>query len=187
MRRPSVHNHFGISNRVGLSDLIRGRFETEDVVQDVEFIKNLSVITSGSLPPNPAELLASQRMTEIIKKLRDQFDIIVIDTPPAIVTDAQILATKSDGVIYVLKAGRIRSLAAQKPLEEFARVGAQLIGVVMNRIPRNRDFYYGGFTYYDPSYQASEKYYRSDEKHIGLDGSTEDKKENKDDAHKGVD
>jgi capsular exopolysaccharide synthesis family protein len=187
MRRPNVHNHFGISNRVGLSDLVRGRFEIEGVIQEVEYIENLSVITSGSLPPNPAELLASQRMTEIMNKLKDQFDMIVIDTPPAIVTDAQILATKSDGVIYVLKAGRIRSLAAQKPLEEFARVGAQVIGVVMNRIPRNRDFYYGGFTYYDPSYQASEKYYRSDEKHTGLDNSAEDKMENKNDAHKGVD
>jgi capsular exopolysaccharide synthesis family protein len=187
MRRPSVHHHFGLSNRIGLSDLIRGRYKAEDIIQNVEMIKNLSVITSGSLPPNPAELLASQRMTEIIKELRDQFDIIVVDTPPAIVTDAQILATKSDGVIYVLKAGKIRSLAAQKPLEEFSRVGAQVIGVVMNRIPRKQAYYYGGFTYYDPSYQASEKYYRSNESDIGLDESIEEKKENKNDPDKGVD
>ncbi len=161
LRRPNVHNKFDISNRVGLSDLIRGRLSVSDVLQVSEQFGNLSVITSGSLPPNPAELLASNKMTELIDQLKQAFDIIVIDTPPSIVTDPQILATKSDGVIYVLKAGKTRSLMAQKPLEEFARVGAQIIGVVMNKIPKNRDYYYGGFYYYAPSSQNKDKYYRS--------------------------
>jgi capsular exopolysaccharide synthesis family protein len=174
MRRPNVHNHLDISNRVGLSDLIRGRLEIDDVIQVSEKIENLNVVTSGSLPPNPAELIASQRMTDLLKNLVAKFDMIVIDTPPAIVTDAQILATKADGVIYVLKAGKTRSLNAQKPLEEFDRVGAQVIGVVMNRIPRNRDYYYGGFSYYAPNSQVGDKYYRTNERILPEDSSGSD-------------
>jgi capsular exopolysaccharide synthesis family protein len=147
-----------------LSDLIRGKLTAQEVTQVSESIENLSVITSGSLPPNPAELLASHRMTEIIQELSSQYDMIVIDTPPAIVSDAQILASKADGVIYVLRPGKTRRLAVLTPIEEFNRVGANIIGVVLNRIPRNRDYYYGGFDYYAPSAHVSEKYYRSGDK-----------------------
>lgn len=164
LRRPNIHNQLSISNRVGLSDLIRGKLTAQEVTQVSESIENLSVITSGSLPPNPAELLASHRMTEIIQELSSQYDMIVIDTPPAIVSDAQILASKADGVIYVLRPGKTRRLAVLTPIEEFNRVGANIIGVVLNRIPRNRDYYYGGFDYYAPSAHVSEKYYRSGDK-----------------------
>jgi capsular exopolysaccharide synthesis family protein len=161
MRRPNVHNKFDLSNRVGLSDLIRGRLNLSEVIQESDQFANLKVITSGSLPPNPAELLASNRMTQIIEELKSQFDMIVVDTPPAIVTDAQILATKSDGVIYILKAGKTRNVIAKTPLEEFERVGTKTIWVVMNKIPRNRDYYYGGFYYYSPNSHSKDTHYRS--------------------------
>jgi len=164
LRRPNIHNQLSISNRIGLSDLIRGKLTFQEATQVSESIENLSVITSGSLPPNPAELLASKRMTEIIQELSSQYDMIIIDTPPAIVSDAQILASKADGVIYVVRPGKTRRLAVQTPIEEFERVGANIIGVVLNRIPRNRDYYYGGFDYYAPSAYVSEKYYRSGDK-----------------------
>lgn len=163
LRRPNVHKRLMISNRVGLSDLIRGKLEIPDVIQVSTEIPFLSVITSGSLPPNPAELLGSLRMSKILKELRDQFDMIVIDTPPAIVTDAQILASKADGVIYVIRPGKTRAVIARTPLEEFERVGANIIGVVMNRIPHNRGYYYGGFEYYSPSIYGNEKYYLDDQ------------------------
>jgi polysaccharide biosynthesis transport protein len=165
MRRPNVHNHLNISNRIGLSHLIRSRSTLEEVIQVSKEVPNLSVITSGSLPPNPSELLASERMKSILAELRAQFDMIIIDTPPALVTDAQILATKSDGVIYVLRPGKTRIIAAQTPLEEFERIGANMIGVVMNRIPRNREYYYGGYDYYAPgsAAQGSGKLYVSDD------------------------
>jgi len=164
LRRPNVHNHLGISNRMGLSHLIRSRSNIEEVVQISADVPNLSVITSGSLPPNPAELLASEKMNNILNTLKSQYDMIVIDTPPALVTDAQILATKADGVIYVLRPGKTRSVAAKTPLEEFERIGANIIGVVMNRIPRNREYYYGGFEYYAPgSQQGSGKLYVSED------------------------
>jgi polysaccharide biosynthesis transport protein len=164
MRRPNVHNHLSISNRIGLSHLIRSRSTLEEVIQVSTEVPNLSVITSGSLPPNPAELLASEKMKSILAELKSQFDTIIIDTPPALVTDAQILATKADGVIYVLRPGKTRVIAAQTPLEEFDRIGANMIGVVMNRIPRNREYYYGGYDYYAPgSAQGSGKIYVSDD------------------------
>lgn len=160
LRRPNVHNLLGISNRVGLSDLLRGKLEMSDVIQESPMNKNLSVITSGSLPPNPAELIASNRMNAILDMLKAQFEIVVIDTPPAIVTDAQLLGSKADGVIYVLRPGKTRSVAAKTPFEEFYRVGANIIGVVMNRIPKNRGYYYGGYDYYAPGTTINEKYYR---------------------------
>lgn len=161
MRRPNVHKRLGISNRVGLSDLIRGRMSLNEVIQFSKEIKNLHVITSGSLPPNPSDLITSQKMALIIETLKTRYDKIVIDTPPAIVSDAQILSTKSDGVIYVIRPGKTRTIAVKTPLEEFYRVGAKVIGVVMNRIPRNRGYYYGGYDYYAPKAHINDKYYRT--------------------------
>jgi len=161
MRRPNVHKQLGISNRVGLSDLIRGRMSLHEVTQISKDIKNLHVITSGSLPPNPSDLVNSQKMASLIETLRTKYDMIVIDTPPAIVSDAQILSTKSDGVIFIVRPGKTRAIAVKTPLEEFYRVGANVIGVVMNRIPRNRGYYYGGYDYYAPKAHINEKYYRS--------------------------
>jgi capsular exopolysaccharide synthesis family protein len=163
MRQPNVHHSLGISNRVGLSDLIRGRMSIPEVIQISSDIPFLNVITSGSLPPNPAELLASKRMSKILEDLKSQFDMIVVDTPPAIVTDSQSLASKADGVIYVIRPGKTRAPLARTPLEEFERVGANMIGVVMNRIPHNRSYYYGGFEYYSPKISGKEKYYLSDD------------------------
>jgi len=161
MRRPNVHSHLGISNRMGLSDLIRGRMSASEVIQHSEEVENLFVMTSGSLPPNPAELLTSKKMGDILIDLKKQFDVIIIDTPPSVVTDAQILSTKADGVIFVIRPGKTRLIAARTPLEELNRVGAKIVGVVMNRIPRNRKFYYGGYDYYAPKAHISEKYYRT--------------------------
>lgn len=161
LRRPNVHQQLGISNRVGLSDLIRGRMSFHEVTQISKDLRNLHVITSGSLPPNPADLIASRKMATIIETLRTKYDMIVIDTPPAIVSDSQILSTKSDGVIFVIRPGKTRAISVKTPLEEFYRVGANMIGVVMNRIPRNRSYYYGGYDYYAPKAHIDEKYYRS--------------------------
>jgi len=161
MRRPNVHKQLGISNRAGLSDLIRGRMSFNEVIQVSKDNKNLHVITSGSLPPNPSDLISSQKMASIIEELRSRYDIIVIDTPPSIVSDAQVLSTKADGVILVVRPGKTRVIAVKTPLEEFSRIGTKVIGVVMNRIPRNRGYYYGGYDHYAPKAHINEKYYRT--------------------------
>jgi len=163
LRRPRIHNLVGVSNRIGLSDLLRGRLTIPEVIQTCKNVENLTVITSGSLPPNPAELIASKRMSKIIQDMHQYCDIVVIDTPPAIVTDSQLLASQADGVIFTIRPGKTRLIAVKTALEEFGRVDAKIIGVVMNRIPRNREYYYGGYDYYAPNAQFSEKYYRSGE------------------------
>lgn len=150
MRRPKVHTHFGKPNRIGLSDVITGKLNIEDVTKPIENIMNLSIITCGTIPPNPAELLGSERMSKLIQELEDKFDYVVIDTPPMIVSDPQILSTKVNGVIFVIIPGQTRALSAIRPIEELRRIDSRLLGVVANKIPRNRDYYYGGYNYYSP-------------------------------------
>jgi succinoglycan biosynthesis transport protein ExoP len=159
LRRPNVHKQFSIPNRVGLSDLIRGRLDVGDVVQVPENNKKLSIITSGSLPPNPAELLGSSRMGAILDSLKNQFDVIVVDTPPMLVSDAQILSSRVDGMLFVIRPGKTHIDVAKSPLEELKRIGARVIGVVLNRIPRNRGYYYGGYRYYSPYYSSNGYHY----------------------------
>ena len=150
MRRPKVHVQFNKPNRIGLSDIITGKMSIEDVIKKHEQVENLSIITCGTLPPNPAELLGSDRMSWLIDTLETTFDMVILDSPPMIVSDAQVLSTKVDGVIYVVIPGQTRAVNALRPLEELRRVDSRVLGVVANRIPRNRDSYYGGYNYYSP-------------------------------------
>ncbi|HAE86231.1 MAG TPA: hypothetical protein DCG78_06995 [Anaerolineaceae bacterium] len=160
MRRPNVHTQFNLHNRVGLSDLVRGRLTLEEVVRTIPEVKSMDIITSGSLPPNPAELLASERMRKLLEELKSHYDVIVMDSPPLVVSDSQILSTRVEGVLYVIIPGFTRIDSARRPLEELERINAHILGVVMNRIPQNRSYYYGGHDYYSP-YSARDKYRHS--------------------------
>jgi len=150
MRRPKVHVQFNKSNRRGLSDVVTGKLRIDDVVKTYDQVENLSIITCGTIPPNPSELLGSERMSQTLKDLKERFDLVIIDTPPMIVSDAQILSRKVDGVIFVIIPGQTRAIAALRPMEELRRIGSNVLGVVANKIPRNRDYYYGGYNYYSP-------------------------------------
>jgi capsular exopolysaccharide synthesis family protein len=160
LRRPHIHTMFGISNRDGLSDLFRNGANPHTVSRTKVDLPHLMIITSGSLPPNPAELLGSERMERILKDLQAQADVIVIDTPPSVVADAQVLAGKVDAVVLVVQPGVTHAEAARVTLETFKRAGARVVGVVLNRIPRNRNYYYGGYQYYSP-YKEKKGYYSS--------------------------
>lgn len=162
LRRPNVHKQFGLSNLMGLSDTLRERLSVDDVLQDSGVTENLSIITSGVLPPNPVELLASRRMENIIKELKENFDIVIFDTPPMLVTDAQVLSTKVDGTIFVIRPGKTRAAMASAPLEELRRVNSNILGIVMNRIPKNREYYFGGLKFYSP-YTNQDNYHLADE------------------------
>ena len=150
MRRPKVHVQFNKSNRKGLSDVVTGKLRIEDVVKTYDQVENLSIITCGTIPPNPSELLGSERMSQTLKDLEERFDLIIIDTPPMIVSDAQILSGKVDGVIFVVIPGQTRAITALRPIEELQRIGSHVLGIVANKIPRSRDYYYGGYNYYSP-------------------------------------
>lgn len=158
LRRPNVHRMFGMVNRKGLSDLFIGTERTINVGRFRKDLPNLLVITSGNPPPNPAELLGSAKMGRILDKISSQVDMVVIDSPPSLVADAQVLSAKVDAVLFVVQPGVTRTDTAVAALESIQRSGARIVGVVMNRIPKNRSYYYGGYQYYS-SYGNNKKYY----------------------------
>lgn len=144
LRKPTAHHTFSVSNRWGLSSVISKQCTIEEVVQALE-IPNLSVITSGVIPPNPAEMLGSNRMTAIIQHLKSIYDIILIDTPPLLaVTDAQIVASKCDGAILVVDQGRVKRDIGKKAIQNLQAVNARILGVVLNNVKRkaNEEAYY---------------------------------------------
>jgi polysaccharide biosynthesis transport protein len=152
MRRPAIHHMLGMSNRSGLTSLFLGKDPGESVGRTRPDLPNLLVVTSGGQPPNPAELLGSAKMDQILRQLNKHVDVVVIDTPPSLVADAQILAGKVDAVLLVVQPGRTHTEAARAYLDTLQRSGARIVGVVMNRIPRNRSYYYGGYQYYVSRY-----------------------------------
>ena len=162
LRRPKIHRFLGLSNKVGLSDLFRGVAAVRMVSQQVEDVETVSVLTSGSLPPNPTELLASVRMEQILQEAEQDADILIIDGPPSLVADVQVLASKVDGVIMIIHPGHTPEDAASATLEMLKRAGGRTLGVVLNRIPRNRAEYYGGYRHYSP-YYSGYHYYHSDD------------------------
>ena len=146
-RKPGVHKIFDLSNAHGLSSLMRSD-ETgiDDVAQATEQ-ENLRVITTGPLPPNPAELLGSQRMRTILERLAGAADLVVVDSPPLqAVTDAAILASITDGTLFVIDAGRTRRGAVRSGRETLAKADARALGVALNRLPERSS---GGYYYYD--------------------------------------
>lgn len=162
MRRPRIHSLFGLSNRVGLSALFRGNTSVRSVMRQVDGVDGVYVITSGSLPPNPTELLASARMDQILREAGREVDMIIVDSPPSLVADFQVLATKLDGVLLVIQPGHTHADAAFATLDQLQRVNARTLGVVLNRIPRN-SFYYGGYNHYYYPNKRGAYYYHHDE------------------------
>ncbi len=150
LRRPRIHRLTGIPNRLGLSDLFRGNTNLSAAGRVVASLPNLAIIPSGSLPPNPVELLGSEKMSRILNSILETADVVVIDTPPSMVTDAQVLARKADAVLLVVRPGHTHADTAAATLEMFNRANSRIVGVVLNRIPRNRSYYYGGYRYYSP-------------------------------------
>ncbi|ULO08633.1 CpsD/CapB family tyrosine-protein kinase [Paenibacillus sp. 19GGS1-52] len=148
LRKPTSHKTFSLSNRLGLSSLLSQQANLEDTIQE-SGVPNLSIMTSGPIPPNPAEMMASNRMSAVLQELRHRFDIILIDTPPLLaVTDAQIVASKSDGVIMVVSYGKVKRDIAVKAKAGLDRVGARILGVVLNNVKRKASegyyyYYYG--------------------------------------------
>jgi len=133
LRRPTLHKKFNLPNNSGLSSFLKGTMPALSVILDKPYNKNLYILTSGVIPPNPSELLASQRMEDLMVKLKAQFDLIIIDSPPiTAVSDAQILASRVDGTLFVVRKGvaEKHNLLRSKQLME--NVQARVIGTVFN-------------------------------------------------------
>jgi capsular exopolysaccharide synthesis family protein len=151
LRRPHLHTMFGLPNDVGLTTLVAEMARSKDgSASDLPLqntsVANLQVLTSGPIPPNPAEILASKRMAEILVILKGQADYILIDTPPIIaVTDAAILSPRVDGVLLVVNAGKTRRDLAVKARDMLQQINANILGVVLNnaRVDKSAYTYYG--------------------------------------------
>ena len=157
MRRPRVHEIFEIAHEPGLSDLLTGNAKPVDAIHK-STTPGLYVLSSGHIPPNPAELLGSRRYLDFIAALGQQFDWAIIDTPPVLaVTDSTVAANEASGVVFVVGADKTTRQAARAAIEQLAAAKGHLIGAVLNNVAVDRHpFYYQG--YYRKEYA---KYYVS--------------------------
>jgi len=163
LRRPRVHKLLAISNHSGISELfVQPKVVLNGSLQTTA-VPDLIAMTSGDLPPNPAELLGSEKMGEIVRQVGEQADILVIDSPPVLaVTDSSVLAPRVDGVLLVFKPGVTHLGAAHQTVEQLQRLGANLLGVVLNEVDFKRSRYYN--SHYKGYYYASRDYYRTSKK-----------------------
>lgn len=155
MRKPRVYKVFGLDDSKGLSTLLTGHSDIKEVVFE-SAIPYLYLLPSGPNPPNPAELLGSGKMAEIIAELRKKFEYVIIDSPPLIaVTDSVVLSTIVDGVVIILKAGQTTKELAKRAHKNLKEINAKIIGAVLNEVDFERDRYY----YYYPYYYKYYKHY----------------------------
>ncbi len=158
LRRPMIHKLFGFPNDVGLSSLFLGDAPTLDSVLQPTEIPTLRVITSGPLPPNPAEVLDSTLMKQVLHDLRAQSDMVILDSPPALaVADASILGAQCSGAVIVIDAGRTRSDASRRALQSLKQTGTKVLGVVLNKLSTRRASYYYSYYYYSSKDKEAKK------------------------------
>jgi len=160
MRKPMIHTLMKLSNRRGVGDLfVDSQVNLDGNLRETQ-IAGLRAITSGKKPPNPAELLGSGKMIEIINKIKAQAEVIILDSPPLLaVTDAAVLATRVDGVLLVVKPGETKLAACKQAVEQLQKVGANILGVILNDVDIKRlryryakyykNYYYSYYHYYD--------------------------------------
>lgn len=153
LRRPRLHNHLEAPNGRGLTNWLSGESDLDNLIQQFDKQPNLKFITSGPVPPNPAELLGSDEMKTLLAKLSERFTHIIIDSPPAIsFTDASILSTMVDGVVLVVHGGKSSRAVVKRAKQQLLDVGAHIFGVVLNNIKmESQDYYYSGYysSYYN--------------------------------------
>jgi polysaccharide biosynthesis transport protein len=160
LRRPSIHKTLGMGPGSGLSNVLTGSATLEQAITRSSVLPNLSVLPAGTPPPNPAELLASTNMRDVLDQVRGQYDHIVVDTPPALsVTDAVVLSPRADSIVLVIRSGHTTKQALRRSRDILMQVNAKVSGVLLNAVDLSSpDYYY----YYE--YQGKySRYYRDPE------------------------
>lgn len=155
LRRPMIHAVFGYNKEPGITNYLVGRASIDDIIRTSP-IRNLSIVTSGTIPPNPSELLGSKRMKEFLADMQKRYDIILIDTPPVIaVTDAQVISTLVDGMILVISSGVTQTELAKRSQDLILKVGGKVIGLVLNNFDVYNTYsaYYKYYRYYNYYYE----------------------------------
>ena len=155
LRRPRLHSYLGLSNTKGISNVLAQNLPIHKALQTT--VLDIEVLTCGPVPPNPAELLNSNRLRERLQELRQHFDIILIDTPPVgVVTDAAILSTLVDGTLMVVASHQTESDHAVRAMKLLQTVDAKVLGTVLTKVPADRKGYYG-YQYYEYDEKNSQK------------------------------
>lgn len=150
MRRPRIHDHFDMNNSHGLTNYLSGEKNTENLLRPCPDMPNLKIITSGPIPPNPAELLSSNEMKNLLQVLKGNYEHVILDSPPAIsFTDAAILSTLVDGVVLVALAGSSSIHLMKRFKQRLAGLGTRIYGVVLNGVKADSLEYYGYNYSYD--------------------------------------
>lgn len=148
LRKPVIHKVFGMRNIQGIMNILLEEHGLQEIAQ--EPVPGLKVVAVGPVPPNPAEILGSERFARLIEQARRDFDFVLLDTPPMeFVSDVAILSAQTDGVLLVVDAQRTPKRALRRSVKSLETVGAKIIGTVMNNFKVSRDAYtsYGGSTY----------------------------------------
>ncbi len=160
LRRPSIHKTLGLGPKIGLSDVLTGNATLQQAIVRSPIAPSLFILAAGTPPPNPAELLASSHMRDVLSTLREQYDHVVIDTPPTLsVTDAVVMSTSADAVVLVIRSGQTTKQALRRSRELLGRVNARVSGVLLNAVDlRSPDYYY----YYEYQGKYGKRYYQED-------------------------
>jgi non-specific protein-tyrosine kinase len=156
MRRPTLHKIFGVPNLGGLTDLLRSpELELSSFLKNTG-IENLQLLTSGPLPPNPAELLGSRRMAQLLQRLEEMAEVIIFDSPPVLaVTDAAVLSKQTGGAILVTRSGSARHGVIRQAVKRLEQVGANTLGAILNQVSRKSSGSYQYVQYYSRSGEQS--------------------------------
>lgn len=155
LRRPSIHRYLGLSNKNGLTDVFRNSIELHEALQTWN-LEKVMVIPGGEPPPNPAELLGSKKMDIILDSLRKVADVVILDGPPFLVTDAALLASKVDGVLMVVRSGHSRKNEVLYSIEQLEAAGARVVGVALNGVRRSEETVYSRYRYASNDYLSAE-------------------------------
>lgn len=177
LRRPSQHQIFGLSNKRGLTNLLLEFNPTatdeelghliEDTSQTTR-VEGLQIVASGTIPPNPSELLGSVKMKELLVKLAARYDFVILDSPPVLsVTDAAVLSTQADATLFVVRANKSRRGPVKQAVERLREVNARMIGCVLNALSPRSDGYGLYYYYRDPYYTDDEEKGNKEEKPTG--------------------
>jgi capsular exopolysaccharide synthesis family protein len=167
LRRPSIHKTLGMGPRTGLSNVLTGNATLQQTMVRSTILPSLWVLPAGTPPPNPAELLASTNMRDVLAELREQYDHIVVDSPPTLsVTDAVVMSTRADSVVLVIRCGQTTKQALRRARDILTQVNARVSGVLLNAVDlASPDYYY----YYEYQGKYGHRYYQED----ALTGSDE--------------
>ncbi|MBM7661736.1 capsular exopolysaccharide synthesis family protein [Bacillus mesophilus] len=146
LRKPTVHYTFGLNNHIGLTNVLTKQTTLENSLRETEQ-EHLFVLPSGPIPPNPAEILGSRGMEDLLVEAYELFDLVIFDTPPVLaVTDAQVLANQCNGVVLVVNSGKTETEMAIRAKEQLNNAKAKLLGVVLNNkaFKESQYYYYYG-------------------------------------------